>query len=448
MNLKRNLPIGIICAIAQCFNLSAQTTVQKVNPLLFLEDGSSVIMTTIGCTLSDGTTTTCYKITSTSTPSDHDMGPWCPSNISDDASQGGIWLEDGNVYDVDGAFIENLATFYNDPNWQMYDVTTGEITKTLTQADCAAAANPNVGVAYENFCVECLPSYVTGITQTYVFPVTPVYLSSATSFGMGPGATGPTVRGVAFNGVRFDAPAPVNAILGAYTLAPFDDAGGHINLAAGYHYHAATGVSTNIEQCDGHAQMIGYALDGHGIYAHENEDGTVPTDLDACFGHYDDVRGYHYHVDEAGNNNFINCIHGAYVTSNGTNVTIDVDGDGFSLLNDCDDNDASVNPNAVEIDNNYVDENCDGIFCTSISISTMEVSGLSIGLSPNPMKEVLNINSNVTILKVEFYDVAGKRIDSIQAPSKEIDVSNLQSGTYIVKLHTEQGVSNSTMIKE
>ena len=250
MTSNNFLPVAIICAILQCSDLSAQTTVQKVNPLLFL-DGTSVTVTTIGCTLSNGTSTTCYQIVSTSTPSDHTMGPWCPSNISDDATQGGIWLENGSVYDVDGAFIENLSTFYNDPTWQMYDASTGEITKTLTQADCAAAANPNVGVQYQNYCVECLPSYVTGLTQTYVFPVTPVKLTSSTSFGMGPGATGPSVRGVAFNGVRFVAPAPVNAILGAYTLAPFDDAGGHINLAAGYHYHAATGVTTNINQCDG-----------------------------------------------------------------------------------------------------------------------------------------------------------------------------------------------------
>jgi hypothetical protein len=43
-------------------------------------------------------------------------------------------------------------------------------------------------------------------------------------------------------------------------LAPFDDAGGHINLNAGYHYHAAMGKTTQIAQADGHAAMIGYAL--------------------------------------------------------------------------------------------------------------------------------------------------------------------------------------------
>jgi hypothetical protein len=240
------------------------------------------------------------------------MGPWCPSNITDDASKGGIWLEGGNVYDVDGAFIRNLSTFYNDTTWKMYNSSTGAITKTLTQADCAAAANPNVGVAYKNYCVECLPSYVSTITKTIYIPIKPVKLVTPVSFGAGPGSIGPTTRGIAFNGVIFDAPAPVNAILSAYTVAPFDDAGGHINLAAGYHYHAATGMSTKIAQADGHAAMIGYALDGFGMYERLSASGTEYTDLDASRGHYDSTRGYHYHVDKAGANNFINSLAGAY----------------------------------------------------------------------------------------------------------------------------------------
>jgi hypothetical protein len=241
------------------------------------------------------------------------MGPWCPSNITDDKTKGGIWLENGNVYDVDGAFVKNLATFYNNTTWQMYNTSTGAITKTLTQADCQAAANPNVGVAYKNYCVECLPSYVSTLTKTIYIPVTPVKLTAPISFGAGPMSSGPSVRGIAFNGVVFDAPAPVNAILGAYTLAPFDDAGGHINIGAGYHYHAAMGVSKKITQTDGHAAMIGYALDGFGMYERLSASGTEYTDLDASRGHSDNTRGYHYHVDKAGANNFINSLAGAYV---------------------------------------------------------------------------------------------------------------------------------------
>lgn len=293
-----------------------ENTVVDVNPDLFLTDGTNFSITTVNCTLSDGTETTCYQISTNGVPSDHEMGPWCPDNIADAAEAGGIWLESGEVYDVDGAFIAGMAEFYNDSEWLMYDAN-GDIYTTETEEDCANAANPNVGEEYKNFCVECLPSYITDLTQTYLIPVTPVLLESPVSFGMmgppGMGSNGPTNRGLAFNGVVFDAPAPTDAILGAYTLAPFDDAGGHINLAAGYHYHAATGLTTKVEQADDHAAMIGYALDGHGIYERLDANGNEPTDLDECRGHYDEIRGYHYHVDAAGNNNFINCLGGAYV---------------------------------------------------------------------------------------------------------------------------------------
>lgn len=204
---------------------------------------SSLSISTIPCTLSDGTETGCYQIVTTSTPDDHNMGTWCPDNISDGAEAGGIWLDDGNVYDVDGAFVENLATFYDDDTWQMYD-SNGDIYITDSEEDCIAAANPDVGEDYENYCVESLTAYIIDLTQTWVIPVTPEYKSSTYNFLVtgGPEAeSGPSTRGIALNGIEYSAPAPVSNILGAYTLAPFDDAGGHINVHQGYHYHAATG---------------------------------------------------------------------------------------------------------------------------------------------------------------------------------------------------------------
>lgn len=304
--------VALIASSYSCkedLNLDTEVgTVLEVDPDLFLE-GTTVSI--VPCTLSNGTSTTCYQIVA-GIPTDHQLGPWCPDNISDGAEAGGIWLDNGKVYEVDGEFVKNLASFYNDNTWKMYD-SDGNIYKTTSLDDCINAANPNVGAAYKNFCVECVPEHITGLTRTWLIPTKPVKLNASASFS-GPGSSfGASVRGIAFNGTEFSASAPVNNILGAYTLAPFDDAGGHINVHQGYHYHAATGVSTTIAQADGHAGMIGYAMDGHGIYAQLNEDGTEPTDLDGCRGHYDEVRGYHYHVDAPGANNFINCLFGAYI---------------------------------------------------------------------------------------------------------------------------------------
>ncbi len=335
------LMAAVVVAIDSCKVSTGQDssneTVLNVDSDLFL---AGTTVTTVDCTLSDGTKTTCYQIVA-STPTDHDMGPWCPDNIADGAEAGGIWINDGKIYDVDGEFIENLSTFYNDDTWQMYDAD-GNVYKTTTLQDCINAANPNVGEEYKNFCVECIPDHIVGLERTWLIPTTPVKLNGSSSFargGGGPpqgerplaggrperggrphgggrvpqGTFGPSVRGIAFNGVEFSGSAPVDHILSAYTLAPFDDAGGHINVHQGYHYHAATGVSKKIGQKDGHAAMIGYAMDGHGIFSQLNEDGKEPADLDSCRGHYDEVRGYHYHVDAPGANNFINCLAGAYV---------------------------------------------------------------------------------------------------------------------------------------
>ena len=241
------------------------------------------------------------------------MGPFCPRTITDGPEAGGIWIENGMVYDISGSFITGLATFYNDPAWQLYDAATGLVRVTDSQASCQAAARPDVDPAYNNYCVECLLEYVDGgITTTLLVPKRPVPRTAPAEIGMVPAV------GLAFNGVAFDPPAPVNAILAAHTIAAFDDCGGHVNLLAGYHYHAATGCSTAYPSCDEHAPQIGYALDGYPIFAMTGADGVEATDLDSCRGHEDALHGYHYHAASPGENMFIGCFHGETAADSAT----------------------------------------------------------------------------------------------------------------------------------
>ena len=275
-----------------------------LDPDDFVAAGLAAEITTVSCTLSGGTQTTCYQIEIAGVPADHDIGPFCPRSIEDGPEVSGIWIDGGEVYDADGAFIEGLADFYGDDAWQLYDEQTGEVNVTDTQASCEAAARPDVDPAYQNYCVECDISYVDDPGMTFLIPVTPVPLASAAEIAfMGS-------VGVALSGAHFDPPAPTEAILGSYTIAAFDDCGGHVNLATGYHYHGATGCTAEIAQGDGHGPRIGYALDGYGMYAMVDEDGSEPGDLDACRGHTDAARGYHYHVAGPGENLFIGCFHG------------------------------------------------------------------------------------------------------------------------------------------
>lgn len=280
-----------------------ETIVDAADAPFFFEDAVIETITTESCTLSGGTQTTCYRITIAGEPVVDEIGPFCPPTIDSDASQGGIWFDgSGEVYDIDGEFISNLDSLYGD-GWLLYDPSTGEVNITDTQTACEAAARPNVDAAYQNYCVQCdLDYYGGGISETLLLPVTPIPLANPSYVNSN--------MGISLNGVILAAQAPVDAILSNYTIAAFDDCGGHINPNDGYHYHAATGCSTGPDEEDGHASLIGYALDGYGIYAMLDESGLEETDLDECRGHSDDTRDYHYHVASPGENMFIGCFHG------------------------------------------------------------------------------------------------------------------------------------------
>ncbi len=250
----------------------------------------------------NGVETLCYIIKTRSQATEHEMGPWCPTHIEDGKEKAGIWFEDGKVYDVSGHFIADLAEFYRDEKWKLYRED-GSIKVTDTKDGCLGAAKPDVEEEYKNHCVECLPEYFKDQITTFVIPVKPIYQNPPRRFGRGG-------LGIAFNGVKFDPPAPTEAILAAHTIAPLDDHGGHVNPHGGYHYHAVRGSTKEVEQSESHSPMIGYAIDGFGIYATLDKNGNESIDLDECGGHSDDIRGYHYHAGESGGNQIIKCLHG------------------------------------------------------------------------------------------------------------------------------------------
>ncbi|TDL90953.1 YHYH protein [Meridianimarinicoccus aquatilis] len=302
-------PMITAMLLASTATMAAAHSESPIDQLSHFFESANVISgpEIVDCTLSEGAQTTCFSITVSTTvaPKNSTPGPWRPTNISDGPEAGGIWLQDGEVYDVDGAFISKLAEFYGDAEWQLFDPETGEIQYTGTLEACEAAARPDVDPAYQNHCVQCQIAYVAdGSAITYVIPLDPVASERPTQ-------TNQTGSGVAFNGVRLDGPAPVNAILGAYTIAPFDDCGGHVNTHVGYHYHAVTDCldgAADADSGDGHGGQIGIAMDGYPILPHTDASGAAFTDLDSCNGHKDETGAYHYHAGAAGSNQILGCL--------------------------------------------------------------------------------------------------------------------------------------------
>ncbi|MCF2906270.1 YHYH protein [Octadecabacter sp. CECT 8868] len=297
----RSLPAITLLSCLAATSAVADATDDRIHELEHLFVNAMVLNgpEVVDCTLSGGAQSTCFTITVKAEPQDYEPGPWCPTSGSDGPELAGKWFVDGEFVDADGAFMASLADVYDDPKWQMVDPETGEIKVTDSLEQCAAAARPDVGAEYENFCVVCEASYMDeDAAVTYTIPLEPVAQDN-------PMPTNQTGSGVAFNGIRLDGPAPVDAILGAYTVAPFDDCGGHVNLHVGYHYHAATDcLETTAQDDGGDAPVIGIAMDGYDIRANL---GVQDPTLDECNGH-DQGDGYHYHAGEEGANLILGCM--------------------------------------------------------------------------------------------------------------------------------------------
>lgn len=302
--MRRFLAFPLSIALASASGALADTNDDKLHEIAHFFENATVISgpTVVDCTLSGGTETECFSITVKAEPTDYTPGPWCPTSITDSAENGGIWLKDGEALDVDGTFITNLATLFDDAEWKLYDDATGAVRVTDTQASCEAAARPDVDPEYNNYCVECLPEYMPDdASVTYVIPLEP-QKSDRTN------PTNFSGSGLALNGVRLDGPAPVDAILSAHTIAPFDDCGGHVNTHVGYHYHAVTDCLNGETDEAADAAQIGIAMDGYPILSRVLTDGTTAENLDQCNGHDTGEIGYHYHAGEAGSNAILACL--------------------------------------------------------------------------------------------------------------------------------------------
>ncbi len=72
----------------------------------------------------------------------------------------------------------------------------------------------------------------------------------------------------------------------------------------------------------------------------------------------------------------------------------------------------------------------------------------NISVYPNPVKNILQFKSDNKIFKVEVYDIMGRILRSNSVIENKIDLSELKTGNYILKLYTEKEIMNTKIIKE
>ncbi|MCS3528807.1 T9SS-dependent choice-of-anchor J family protein [Chryseobacterium sp. JUb7] len=91
----------------------------------------------------------------------------------------------------------------------------------------------------------------------------------------------------------------------------------------------------------------------------------------------------------------------------------------------------------------------DNVKVTQQVLGTSEVAAdnTKIGLYPNPATDYINIDSKTAVLKAEVYDMTGRKINA-DLEGNKLNITELQSGNYLLKIETKEGVTSEKFIKK
>jgi hypothetical protein len=269
-----------------------------------------------------------------------------------------------------------------------------------------------------------------------------------------------------------------NTGVDSYLDGQLDNYGGHCGRGDDYHYHIAPlhlytlGQTTTDLPC-------AFGLDGYAVYGNVEPDGSPMMSLDANHGHFGSNGVYHYHGTATAPymiGNFVGQVtedstyqlipqasahpvrtenwtplNGAFITSclpnannNGYNVSYTLNGTpGYATNFSWSGSTYTFNyvtPSGTTTTNYNGFSQCNVPLATTIFYLDNEVQ-----VYPNPAKDAIQIYLSNNLLEneiqnISIYNIKGNLISTIAPIKTPIDVKNLASGTYFVKIQFTNNV--------
>lgn len=106
-----------------------------------------------------------------------------------------------------------------------------------------------------------------------------------------------------------------------------------------------------------------------------------------------------------------------------------------SLGSDCVDTNNLINPGAVDVLGDAIDQNCDGIVDGYVGLN--DISANTFSISPNPGNDFIHINSTLTGV-LEIRNIEGKVMRQVSFDNNTtINMSDVANGIYFISLNQQ-----------
>ncbi len=77
-----------------------------------------------------------------------------------------------------------------------------------------------------------------------------------------------------------------------------------------------------------------------------------------------------------------------------------------------------------------------------------ELLAENLNIYPNPVSDILTVDSKLPLSKIEIYSILGQRVKEINSDFNSISTNYLSRGIYMIKIYSEKGTTVKKLIKK